>query len=975
MPDQNKQTVIIDVSLNSADARAKAESLTKSIADLKNQQAELKKSGDTLSATYVSNAQQLKALQAEQKGYVTLSQTQEGSITALKAQLVLLTAQWNGLSKAERENSEAGKALGAQIKAINEKLNDNAKVTGAWRAGLENASSAAGLFGGALEQSANLISTSYSTLQNTITSLSGILEKLTAAQEANAAASILKTEAEQLEIKATELSAVATKAKTIADEASTKAKEAYNVAIAAGLTEEEALTAAKVASTEATELSTAATKAQEEAIIATEAATKAQTIATEAQTAATTLGSQAMNLFKIALASTGIGLLVIALGSLIAYFQSTNEGAKKFQQITNAIGAVLQGVLKVLAPIGKAIFDVFTEPQGAVKLMTSLFGLSILPIKTLASILWDLAHGNFKQAFKDIGDGVVEFAQKTREAGEAAVHMFKDTVKASGEAADAINKIDFSKTVKNSLDATKARQALNKEERLWSEEKKKQQGEVDLLTKKLRDQSLTESQRIDLAEKAKKIKEGVFQNDLKYAKLNEQLVEREQALNSKKDYQAITDAKNRVQEVINQKDLEVQGIINRESKLSQADKKKKEDAEKSNDDITAIQAKALKAQDELRESQEKETLESIKDENEKEQAIIKADYNKKIDEAKRQKYTMRNIQLEEDANSKAAMIKANHDIDKLTAQFEKEREAKLKATQDKQRANAIKREDEHRKQMAKDAEDELKRKEAQAKKNLEIEQNLANALAELQHAKNEAAIAATDLAIQLFGKNSEIGKAAFVIQKGIAIGEIIINTQKQVSDIEAATAAKLKADAALGWFGIGATIADTAIGAAQVTTAEINGAIRAATVAATAISGFARGGMYTSDDTGGYIQGPGTGTSDSINAKLSNGEFVVNATSTKMYPELLSAINTAGGGRPLIGGSSQTHFASGGVYLGGITQQVTGQVSQLSPQLSPEAIAAAIALQFKNLPPPVVGVKEIISGINNVTQLKQNGTF
>jgi tape measure domain-containing protein len=43
--------------------------------------------------------------------------------------------------------------------------------------------------------------------------------------------------------------------------------------------------------------------------------------------------------------------------------------------------------------------------------------------------------------------------------------------------------------------------------------------------------------------------------------------------------------------------------------------------------------------------------------------------------------------------------------------------------------------------------------------------------------------------------------------------------------------------------------------------------------------------------TGGYVRGPGTGTSDSINARLSNGEYVVNAQATKSNLGLLTAIN------------------------------------------------------------------------------------
>jgi hypothetical protein len=56
--------------------------------------------------------------------------------------------------------------------------------------------------------------------------------------------------------------------------------------------------------------------------------------------------------------------------------------------------------------------------------------------------------------------------------------------------------------------------------------------------------------------------------------------------------------------------------------------------------------------------------------------------------------------------------------------------------------------------------------------------------------------------------------------------------------------------------------------------------------------------------TGGLVFGRGSRQSDSIPAMLSNGESVINATSTRMYKPLLSAINQAGGGR---------RFAAGGV--------------------------------------------------------------
>lgn len=80
--------------------------------------------------------------------------------------------------------------------------------------------------------------------------------------------------------------------------------------------------------------------------------------------------------------------------------------------------------------------------------------------------------------------------------------------------------------------------------------------------------------------------------------------------------------------------------------------------------------------------------------------------------------------------------------------------------------------------------------------------------------------------------------------------------------------------------------------------------------------------------TGGYVSGPGSGTSDSINAKLSNGEFVVNAKSTAANLELLSAINNANGSA-LIGKANQNdNFFS----------QMAAAMSQVKPVVSVESI-------------------------------------
>jgi hypothetical protein len=68
---------------------------------------------------------------------------------------------------------------------------------------------------------------------------------------------------------------------------------------------------------------------------------------------------------------------------------------------------------------------------------------------------------------------------------------------------------------------------------------------------------------------------------------------------------------------------------------------------------------------------------------------------------------------------------------------------------------------------------------------------------------------------------------------------------------------------------------------------------------------------------GGPVRGPGSSVSDSIPARLSNGEYVVNAHATSQNYALLDAINNGG---------KMMHYAAGGYVSGTQVQQASGQM-------------------------------------------------
>lgn len=92
--------------------------------------------------------------------------------------------------------------------------------------------------------------------------------------------------------------------------------------------------------------------------------------------------------------------------------------------------------------------------------------------------------------------------------------------------------------------------------------------------------------------------------------------------------------------------------------------------------------------------------------------------------------------------------------------------------------------------------------------------------------------------------------------------------------------------------------------------------------------------LVKSFSTGGYVQGSGTGTSDSIPARLSNGESVMTAKATSMFSPILSAFNQLGGGVPIVANT-------GGSNIG------------------MDMLAAAVARGYQMAPQPVVSVEEI----------------
>ena len=474
------EKIVIEIDVNSDKAltalveqKNAVEGLKKTNAELKKSQDELKSSGQENTQAYTDNAKaiainetQIKTLNTQiginqkivQNANVGVND-QTGAYQRLSNQYSIAAQKAKDIAAVYGTNSEQFKKAAAEAKGLSDNLKKVDDSVGQNQRNVGNYSASLGSLPGVFGDIQSSAASAAEAVKNGFGKLSSITSDFTA-------------------------SMIAHKEAVIASEAASKA---------ASIAESE-LAAAEAAGTTTSELAAAA-----EAARAT--ATTAATVATET-------GTTAMKIFKIAMASTGIGLLVVALGALVGYFTSTNEGAKVFQRITSGVNAVVQTGVKILGSYGKMLFDIAT-----------------------------LNFGNIKKDFSELKNNI-----------SGAAESISDTYKAGSKLKE-------------------QRQELTKAERKWSTERIEIEGKVGVLEiQASKASALSAEEKKKAAQQAISLRKEIFNNDIKYANENLKLVEKEQSLNSKKDYQAIADAKNRVAQTVATKDNELQSILNKESK-------------------------------------------------------------------------------------------------------------------------------------------------------------------------------------------------------------------------------------------------------------------------------------------------------------------------------------------------------------------------------------------------------------------------
>ena len=141
--------------------------------------------------------------------------------------------------------------------------------------------------------------------------------------------------------------------------------------------------------------------------------------------------SKTFGVLRVAIASTGIGALVIALASLVTFFTKTQRGADLISNALAGFNAIVDVAIERGAKLGEALVNIFTAPQRAAQLFKeSITGIADEVSREVA------AAQRIEKGLRDIEDAEIGLivAQESRLAVVAQLRNVGEDATKSEEA-------------------------------------------------------------------------------------------------------------------------------------------------------------------------------------------------------------------------------------------------------------------------------------------------------------------------------------------------------------------------------------------------------------------------------------------------------------------------------------------------------------------------------------------------------------
>ena len=687
----------------------------------------------------------------------------------------------------------------------------------------------------------------------------------------------------------------------------------------------------------------------------TEGATKAQNIYNKVNKR-TIVSLKAL---RLAIVATGIGAFVVALGSLVTFLSTTQAGIDKVNRVLVPLKEILKGVLGVTQELGQKLFDAFSKPKESFEsfIDTVKSGYNFYVNNVIDPLLAKTENFvlGFRKRIKEARIAWNEFtgddaeAEKLRGEFEAINKTIEENQKTIQEGADNIKKTykDTGKAITGFFD-----KAIDRGNKIQKLQEEIERGQNDLIKneaqlefqikeqkKVANDVSKSLEERTAAAEKGLKLSKKLTQeqNDLIDKQLKQLRLKNEANDTSRADLKKIAELEAKrfkKQKRVTEFEKNLESKLNSIRKEEERNRKKaqKEEAERQQqiiDQKISDQEKELElfiAKQGTKAKTLKEEVEIARQVSEKKRQILLKQFESGIIGEKEYQIEVLKIQQEyADKQSALAVQNAKDELAKRKESINREAETIrekniLIREAEKEHQNKLLKQGKIDKREFETAMDKIEaefrekenEREAERRK-INKENQIANEQLNFFEKKKRERERLKELEKQEILNAEKVGADVTAIEKKYsnkrkAIDEEVTNNKIQMTS-QALGAVKgfFKEESIVAKaMGIAQATMDTYIAANKALAAyppPFSFILAGATIGKGLMNvakisgvGLAKGGALDDPNL------PGDETSDSVPARLSKGESVINAKSTKKYKPLLSKINQEGGGVPFARG-------------------------------------------------------------------------
>jgi hypothetical protein len=183
--------------------------------------------------------------------------------------------------------------------------------------------------------------------------------------------------------------------------------------------------------------------------------------------------TRSFGLLKAAIISTGIGALIVAIGTLITYLTTTQSGMDKLAAVMKPLQAIFQRFIGVVQQLGEYLSNGLTkaieDPIGALRELGNVLLENVInrfkAFSVVGQAIVKILQGDLKQGFKELTDGSIQFAtgvanatDKIAAAAQATQKWVKDGIDAGTQLLNLQKQIE-----QTEIDLTRNRAKLNQQ--------------------------------------------------------------------------------------------------------------------------------------------------------------------------------------------------------------------------------------------------------------------------------------------------------------------------------------------------------------------------------------------------------------------------------------------------------------------------------------------------------------------------------